>query len=99
MNVEEPQEPEIPVTILTGFLGAGKTTLLNRILKENHKHKIAIIENEFGTENVDNDLLIREKLISTISCLKHRGLQIQVPLRRPSLWTMRLHRSSDSMVS
>ncbi|WP_410103401.1 GTP-binding protein, partial [Sutterella wadsworthensis] len=50
MNVEEPQEPEIPVTILTGFLGAGKTTLLNRILKENHNHKIAIIENEFGTE-------------------------------------------------
>ena len=26
MNVEESQEPEIPVTILTGFLGAGKTT-------------------------------------------------------------------------
>ena len=60
MNVEEPQEPEIPVTILTGFLGAGKTTLLNRILKENHNHKIAIIENEFGTENVDNDLLVTE---------------------------------------
>jgi len=48
MVVEEPQEPEIPVTILTGFLGAGKTTLLNRILKENHQFKIAIIENEFG---------------------------------------------------
>ncbi|MFY8182802.1 MAG: GTP-binding protein, partial [Polynucleobacter sp.] len=38
----------IPVTILTGFLGSGKTTLLNRILKEQHGHRIAVIENEFG---------------------------------------------------
>ena len=39
----------IPVTIITGFLGAGKTTLLNRILKDNnHKQRIAVIENEFG---------------------------------------------------
>ena len=57
MMVEE-QEPEIPVTILTGFLGAGKTTLLNRILRENHHHRIAIIENEFGKENIDSDLII-----------------------------------------
>ncbi len=49
----------IPVTILTGFLGAGKTTLLNRILTENHDYKIAIIENEFGQENVDTDLLVQ----------------------------------------
>lgn len=59
MVVEEPQEPDIPVTILTGFLGAGKTTLLNRILKENHHYKIAVIENEFGPENIDSELIVR----------------------------------------
>jgi len=51
----------IPVTILTGFLGAGKTTLLNRILHEQHGHKIAVIENEFGEEGIDNELLVQER--------------------------------------
>ncbi len=51
------QDNMIPVTILTGFLGSGKTTLLNRILKEDHGHKIAVIENEFGEVGVDNDIL------------------------------------------
>jgi G3E family GTPase len=51
---------QVPVTILTGFLGAGKTTLLNRILSENHGRKIAVIENEFGEEGVDNDILLRD---------------------------------------
>ncbi len=50
----------IPTTILTGFLGAGKTTLLNRILQEQHGHKIAVIENEFGQENIDNEILLQE---------------------------------------
>ena len=48
---------KVPVTILTGFLGAGKTTLLNRILRERHGERIAVIENEFGAAGVDNDLL------------------------------------------
>ena len=66
MMVEE-QQPDIPVTILTGFLGAGKTTLLNRILSENHNYKIAIVENEFGKENIDTDLLVqtdREQIVN-----------------------------------
>ncbi len=47
----------VPVTILTGFLGAGKTTLLNRILKEDHGRRIAVIENEFGEVGVDSDII------------------------------------------
>ena len=48
----------IPTTILTGFLGSGKTTLLKRVLTEAHGQKIAVIENEFGEENIDNDILV-----------------------------------------
>ena len=47
----------VPVTILTGFLGAGKTTLLNRILKEDHGQRIAVIENEFGEVGVDSAII------------------------------------------
>jgi G3E family GTPase len=50
----------IPATILTGFLGSGKTTLLKRVLAEAHGQKIAIIENEFGEENIDSDILVSD---------------------------------------
>ncbi len=50
----------IPATILTGFLGAGKTTLLKRVLSEAHGQKIAVIENEFGEENIDNEILVSD---------------------------------------
>jgi len=50
----------IPATILTGFLGSGKTTLLKRVLGEAHGQKIAVIENEFGEENIDSDILVTE---------------------------------------
>ena len=50
----------IPATIITGFLGAGKTTLLKRILSEAHGQKIAVIENEFGEEAVDNEILVSD---------------------------------------
>lgn len=50
----------IPATIITGFLGAGKTTLLKRVLTEAHGQKIAVIENEFGEEAVDNEILVSD---------------------------------------
>jgi len=49
-----------PVTVLTGFLGSGKTTLINRILREAHGRRFAVIENEYGEVNVDADLLVKD---------------------------------------
>lgn len=48
----------IPVTVLTGYLGAGKTTLLNRILREDHGRRYAVIVNEFGEIGIDGELLV-----------------------------------------
>ena len=49
----------LPVTLLSGFLGAGKTTLIKKLIKESFAgQKVVLIENEFGEENIDNELLI-----------------------------------------
>ena len=47
----------MPVTIITGFLGSGKTTLLNQILQNKDNLKIAVLVNEFGDINIDEQLL------------------------------------------
>ena len=71
---------QTPVTILTGFLGSGKTTLLNRILKENHGHRIAVIENEFGEAGIDNELLVQE---SNEKIVDEQPLHLLHRARRP----------------
>ncbi|HAS47512.1 MAG TPA: GTP-binding protein [Microscillaceae bacterium] len=48
-----------PVTILTGFLGAGKTTFLNHLIEKNATTRYAIIENEFGEQGIDSELILR----------------------------------------
>ena len=47
----------VGITVLTGYLGSGKTTLMNHILKNNKNKKIALIVNDIGEVNIDEELI------------------------------------------
>lgn len=47
----------IPFTVVGGYLGAGKTTLLNHLLRHNAGRSIALLLNDFGSINIDADLI------------------------------------------
>lgn len=47
----------VPFTLLTGFLGAGKSTVLNYILRQPHGLRIAVLINELGEIDIDNQLV------------------------------------------
>jgi G3E family GTPase len=50
-------DQHIPLTVIGGYLGAGKTTLVNHILRHNTGLRIAIIVNDFGSINIDVELI------------------------------------------
>ena len=61
-----PKRPEIPLTVVGGYLGAGKTTLVNRLLSDPGGRRIAVLVNDFGAINIDSEL-IESKAGETIS--------------------------------
>jgi G3E family GTPase len=47
----------LPMIVVSGYLGAGKTTLINRLLRNANGRRIMVLVNDFGTMNIDADLL------------------------------------------
>lgn len=59
----------VPITLLCGYLGAGKTTLLNKVLTNQKGYKVAVIVNDIGEVNVDQELISKEANITDTSSI------------------------------
>lgn len=52
------QQSAVRIDIIGGYLGAGKTTFLNKLVHDGlAAERVAIIENEFGQEPIDNAVI------------------------------------------
>ncbi|MFT5218586.1 MAG: G3E family GTPase [Planctomycetota bacterium] len=47
----------LPLVVISGFLGSGKTTAINRLLANPAGRKLAVIVNDIGEINIDDELI------------------------------------------
>jgi G3E family GTPase len=83
---QKPTASSIPVMILTGFLGAGKTSLLNHLLHADHNMRVAVLENDFGSINIDSQMVVgvEDDMISLANgciCCTIRGDLLEAVLK------------------
>lgn len=76
--------PALPIVVLSGYLGAGKTSFLNQLLAQAEGRRIAVLVNDFGSINVDADLIegavdgVVALQNGCICCSMAAGLQVAI---------------------
>ncbi|KAH9943708.1 cobW-domain-containing protein [Amylocystis lapponica] len=63
-------QPNIPITVFTGFLGAGKTSIILSLLPKLPKdYRVVLLKNEFGDVEVDSQLAKQSSLTAVSEIL------------------------------